>query len=1183
MAGRATRVQHVWRCLATSCVVLLVLEVQPARSQASLLERFRFDAWTADDGLPDVPGNALLRTDDGFLWVGTARGLYRFDGVRFTPAEELGPSWLPGRVVSRLVDDGDGGLWIGTEGDGIARYRHGVVTRIGVAEGLPDPRVSALMRDRAGRLWVGTAAGAAIVDGVTVTTLDGPGGRVHAFLERPDGAVYIGGGSWGLTIWRHGRHAPAPAAMAALRPYSLTDDGDGRVWAGEVDGLVDISDLDRPRRSAPLAGRFVVSLARDHDGRVWIGTIGSGLYVMHRGRVDRLDGVADLSGDAMAQLLPDVDGSVWIGLRDGIGRLQERLLRTVQPGDRSVLWAVHPEADGTVLAAGNLGVFRIGRDYASMTRVPFRKGVVTDLLRSRDGALWVAVDRGVVRVTRHGTETVLDPDAPAGRTHSLFEAADGAVWIAHSEAGVVRVEGARITPLALPPGQDGRQVWAIAQDRQGGLWFGGTGLVRYADGAFRVYGEQDGLPGRDVISITVDGDSLWIGGYTVGLTLFRDGRFTPFEPHHPGLHRQAYATVVAGDDLWISSDLGLQRLSRSELLAVADGRRSSFGVRTFDRADGLFGLSFLRAGQHGAARAADGRLWFATAAGVVHFDPADRRFRPRLHPLRLERVVVDDQPVAPGTRLDLENGAGRRRLRFAFTSPSLATPRRLRFRYRLEGYDRDWVEAGGRRSAEYTNLPGGSYRLRVQAFEEGAPPDSGVALATPVMLAPYYWEASWFRALLVALVGGVLWVIHRARVARLQRLAQRLQATVDARTRELREAHDVLERRVVERTAQLADEYAERVRLEQTLAQTQKLDSIGRLAGGLAHDLNNLLTVILGYASFAGRVVVGTVRDDIRQIGIAGERAASLTRQLLTFARRHDVEPRHVDLNGIVRELEPMLRRLLGEHIELVTGLDAGLGAVYADPHQIEQVVVNLAINARDAMPAGGRLTIRTGNDAGTGSVFLAVRDTGTGIAEDVRQRMFEPFFTTKPPGEGTGLGLATCYGIVTQANGAITVDSAIGRGTEMRVSLPRANAMPESLDDVTDDDVIVASERRTVLVVEDDLPVRGMTERTLRELGHRVLVAADGEEALAVAAACDTRIDLVLTDLIMPRLGGLHLATRLRQRWPDVGILFVSGFDEVGLEATLPPNAGLMAKPLRPASLARRVQDALERGHRVA
>ena len=1164
-------------------VLVLLVWRPPAVAQPGLTDQFRFEAWTAHDGLPEAAANALLRSSDGFLWVGTARGLYRFDGQRFTRAAEYGTPWLPSRVISRLVDDGDGGLWIGTEGDGVARYRRGVVTRIGVADGLPDPRVSALMRDRSGRLWVGTAGGVAIVDGTSVSSLDRPGGRVHAFLERPDGRIYIAGRGWGLTIWQQGRHVPAPTALVDLHPYSLVDDGEGRVFAGEMTGLVDISDLERPRRVAALAGRFVAAMARDREHRVWIGAPGSGLYVMRRGVVERFDGVTDMAGDAMDQLLPDDDGSLWFGLRDGVGRLQQRLLLTVRPADRSMLWAVQADDDGTILAGGNRGLYRIARDHTTITPVPFRPGIVVDLLRDRDDALWVAIGAGVVRLSKHGTEIVLDPDARKGQTRSLFESADGAIWIAHSEAGVVRVDAGHKTALQFPAGQDGRRVWAIAQDTQGAMWFGGDTLVRYANGAFRVYDERHGLPARDVISISVDGDDLWLGGYTAGLTLFHQGRFTPFGPRHAGLHPQVYSTVSSGDDLWISSDMGLQRLSRPQLLAVAEGRRASFDVRSFDRTDGLLGLSFLRGGQHGATRTPDGRLWFANATGLVHLDPFDRRLRPTVHQVFLEEVVADGQPRTPASRVDLSGGAGRGRLSFVFTSPSLTASRRLRFRYKLDGYDHDWVEAGARRTADYTNLPGRAYQLHVQAYEDGAPPEASAALAVPVVLEPYYWERTWFLALLAVTCSGVLLAFHRVRLARLRYLAGQLQATVDARTRELREAHDILEQRVAERTASLTAEYAERARLEQTLAQTQKLDSIGRLAGGLAHDLNNMLTAILGYAAFAARGVAGTARDDIRQINIAGERAASLTRQLLTFARRQDVQPRALDLNGIVRELEPMLRRLLGAHIELVTCLDPALGVAQADPHQIEQVVVNLAINARDAMPSGGRLTIGTRNDDEHHAVTLAVRDTGTGIPDHVRPRIFEPFFTTKAAGQGTGLGLATCYGIVAKAGGSIAVESTVGLGTTMRVSLPRVAVAPDEVDAVENDDVIVATERRTVLLVEDDALVRGMVERTLRELGHLVLVAVDGAHALEIAAAYEAAVDLVLTDLSMPRMSGLSLAAQLRQRWPNVGILFLSGLDDMASGRVLPADAGLILKPLRPGALARRVQDALERPHHVA
>ncbi len=349
----------------------------------------------------------------------------------------------------------------------------------------------------------------------------------------------------------------------------------------------------------------------------------------------------------------------------------------------------------------------------------------------------------------------------------------------------------------------------------------------------------------------------------------------------------------------------------------------------------------------------------------------------------------------------------------------------------------------------------------------------------------------------------------------------------------------------------------ERRRLEEQLMQSQKLEAIGKLAGGVAHDFNNLLVVIIGCAELAmlGLPADSPVHTDLEEILKASRRASGLTRQLLTFARRQVSEPQLLDLNSLILDLEKMLQRLIREDIHLQTRPASGLWPVWVDPGQIEQVIVNLVVNARDAMPDGGQVTIATENVQlaaqnvvlnGTLSpgdyVLLAVTDTGRGMSAEVRRQAFEPFFTTKAPGQGTGLGLATCYGIIKQHHGAIAIDSEVGQDTRVRIYLPRAQATNEATILLPEAE---ASWRggETVLLVEDDPAVRTLTAKMLRAQGYEVLDVENGTAALAlIDSSADPAIDLLLTDLVMPRLGGLELIEQLQQRRPAVRVLLMSG-----------------------------------------
>jgi PAS domain S-box-containing protein len=369
----------------------------------------------------------------------------------------------------------------------------------------------------------------------------------------------------------------------------------------------------------------------------------------------------------------------------------------------------------------------------------------------------------------------------------------------------------------------------------------------------------------------------------------------------------------------------------------------------------------------------------------------------------------------------------------------------------------------------------------------------------------------------------------------------------------------------------------QRRELEARLREAQKMESLGRLAGGVAHDFNNLLTAILGSAELLRHELPegSRQRAELDEIASSGERAARLTSQLLAFARRQPLALRVVDLGALVRGMEGLLRRLLRDGIELVFEAGPGPATVRAASEQLEQVVVNLVVNARDALEGAGRITIETARDGDT--VQLAVSDTGAGMSEEVQRRAFEPFFTTKPPGQGTGLGLATCYGIVEQSGGTIAAESSPGRGTTVRIRLPYAEPEPEAAE-------APAREARrahsgTVLLVEDEPAVRRIATLALRRAGHRVLEATDAHEALRIAEAGAEEVDLLVTDVVMPGMGGRALAARLRERRPELPVLFVSGYteDEALRREIEALRAAFLPKPFTPEKLRAKVEELLD------
>ena len=446
-----------------------------------------------------------------------------------------------------------------------------------------------------------------------------------------------------------------------------------------------------------------------------------------------------------------------------------------------------------------------------------------------------------------------------------------------------------------------------------------------------------------------------------------------------------------------------------------------------------------------------------------------------------------------------------------------------------------------------------------------------------------------------------------------------LATAFNAMVEKLRESQRELERKVQERTAQLEEanhqlellsashaekrSVAEKERAdaiealhdtEKQLFQSQKLEAVGRLAGGISHDFNNLLTVILGYTDISKRNLKegDPLLRNLDEIGKASERAASLTRQLLAFSRKQVMQPKVFDMNTVVNDLKKMLRRMIGEDIELRVSSQTDLGNIKADPVQLEQVIMNLVVNARDAMPKGGKLSIETSNvyldesyarehvSVEPGEyVMLAISDTGCGMDEETRQRIFEPFFTTKESGKGTGLGLSMVYGIVKQSGGNIWVYSEVGRGTTFKIYFPRVTAEAEEYKR-SGDAVEVPKGCETILLVEDAALVRTLARQVLETAGYCVLEAASAEAALRICENINgTRIDLLLTDVVMPGMSGNDMSKILLARQPDMPVLYMSGYTDEAIvqHGVLEAGINFLQKPFSPGALASKVREVLD------
>jgi len=739
--------------------------------------QFGHDVWTSDSGLPQNSITAILQTRDGYLWLGTQEGLVRFDGVRFTIFDTRNTKALNDDWVQALLESRDGTLWIGTVTGLARRSNREFLPPLGGE--LDRATVTALFEGRDGSVWVGSSAGLTRFSGALSRSYplpEGlPGGRILSIAEDARGALWVGG-AWGAARLENGRLEPwrvrdgFPGSAFAM----LADPQSG-LWVGTGRGLAHVRGRSTQTWAFEdgLTNNMVRALARDRDGSLWLATDG-GLFRFRDGRFLRHGESDGLSSNRILSLLEDREGSLWVGTADGgLDRIREQrvALYTEAEGlSDARMWSVFEDSRGNLWAGtaeGTLNRMPPGSDRFE----PVAKlgASVMAIAEDPSGALWVGTrGAGLVRLSGGRTTRYTAAEGLSGNwVSSVLVDRRGAVWVGTMGSGVNRIENGAITAFRAPVALGSDAVFSIFEDLAGSLWIGtfGGGVTRYADGGFRTFTTKDGLAHDVVMSTFQDSEGTYWFATRGGLSRHRDGRFTTYRQKEGVFHDAAQRVIEDGRGyLWLTSNRGVFRVSQGELAAAARDPGRISDAATFTTATGMM-LAECNNTQHGAWRSRDGRLWFATIKGLVMADPARIELDPVPPNVVIENVTADGQPLALGETLSLP--AGTRKLEVAYTAPTFRNPRAVRFRYRLEGFEKEWVDAGPRRTAYYTNLPPGRYRFSVRAAnEDGVWNETGAA--SDVVHARHLYQTAWFRGLALALLAVAGAALYRLRVRRLE-------------------------------------------------------------------------------------------------------------------------------------------------------------------------------------------------------------------------------------------------------------------------------------------------------------------------------------------------------------------------------------------------------------------------------
>jgi len=1100
------------------------------------ISQYAHNSWTIRNGFFKGLISSIAQTPDGYLWLGTEFGLLRFDGVRFIQWTPPGAERLPGAWIASLFTARDGTLWIGTR-EGLASWDGAKLTRY---PELDQQNVASLLEDREGTIWAGTVgrpAGWLCTIRSGKTQCHGQDGSlglgVLSLYEDAMGDLWAGAAS-GLRLWK--TSPPKRYTTASGELTSMVQGDDGVLLVATRAGILQLAgEMLVPYRIHGVAAPRYGRLLRDRDGGLWIGTTGEGLIHLHHGRTDVFSRLEGLSSDEVGSMFEDREGNIWVATYGGLDRFRE------------------------------LPVVTVSAKQGLLT------DVVSSVLAAKDGSVWLAGRNGLGRWKDGKVATFRKSDGlPDDSTMSLYEDDGGRIWVA-TYGGLARFEGGRFVPVQAdvtggdvritgyadrqwvshPRGllhlTDGRLVeefpWsrlgrdrtasALVVDRQrGGLWLGfylGHGVVYFRNGQVRTsYTGAEGPGEHRVADLQLDPDGTLWAATDAGLSMIQQGRIATLTSKN-GLPCDAIHWKMEADDhsTWLYTACGLVRISRTELDVWIANPKHMVQVTVFDGSDGvrLHANPFSSYTPH-VAKSVDGKLWFTAGDGVSIFDPRQLPFNKLPPPVHIEKVIAD-RKVMSNARLP----ALTRDLEIEYTALSLVAPEKNRFKYKLEGYDRDWQDAGNRRQAFYTNLPPRKYRFRVIACNNsGVWNEAGDTLEFSI--APAYYQTNWFRAACVAGFLILLWLGYQLRLRHVQLESRKLRDVIetipayvwsalpdgsvdffnrrwlefsgfsqdqalgwgwmDALHPEDRARLDEAWRAAVasgepmEAEARMrgadgqyrwllfrsvplrngsgkivkwygksmdiealkrAEQERERLRqLESDMAHMNRVSMMGELAASVAHEVNQPLTGIVSNGSACIRLLAGQsphveeALEGLRDIVRDGKRAGEVIARIRAMTKRAATPKERLDLNEVVREVLVLVRDEAKKRaVSILTEFADGLAPVMGDRVQLQQVVLNLVMNAMEAMSSvSGRpreLVIHIGNVDG-GQVQVTVEDSGVGLDPKTSSKIFEPFYTTKS--SGMGMGLSICRSIVQSHEGRIWATAKEGPGTRFHFSLPQ-------------------------------------------------------------------------------------------------------------------------------------------------
>lgn len=755
--------------------------------------------WGTEQGLPESRIQAISQTSDGYLWIGTPAGLVRFDGVRFVTFDRANTPAFRDDNIRALCPSKDGSLWIGTTGGGLIHYRNGSFQAFGSESGLSNGFVRAIHEDRRGNLWVGTDRGFFRVAGDRAIRLDGnaavPYAAVGSIYEDRAGQVWLGGSK--LFRIAEGQLIEYPYRGGGLVPYvtSIQEARDGKLWLA-AGGRLNLLINDARVRVSPrgLPSGISASIVREgRDGTLWIGSLGGGLVRLGEGQSVVYSYPDILPDNTILSFFEDRDGNLWIGTQDGLVRFSRSSVTTISRRDgllNESVSAIYQDRSQTlwiIAETGRIYRYSDGRLSPFFLPEPVRNSRVQTIIEDRSGALWFGtVGEGAIHL-KNGKVTVYTTREGLRQNsiRAFLEDRQGNLWIA-TGSGLNKWDGSRFASYYVDDGLSYGGTRALLEDRSGAIWIGtDRGMSVFLQGKFQPNPVVPELANEKIWALHEDLEgALWMGTQGLGLFRLKNGKLAHFTVRE-GISQKSIHSITEDKNgrLWMSGPAGIFSVARRDLDAVADGKLAAVSLSEYGTAEGLISNQMSGGVQPAGCLAVNGMLWFPSVKGAVVIDPSVGRPESTL-PVHIEELVVDDQPLAPGK---ISIPAGRGRLEIHYTAVNLRAPERVRFKYKLDGFDRMWSAPSPRRAAYYTGLPPGDYRFRVMATEGSAQAGSEASVAFTWQ--PHFYQTQWFYAACVLCCAALLWLLFRLWAHQTQ---ARYKLVLEERTRLAREMHDTV-------------------------------------------------------------------------------------------------------------------------------------------------------------------------------------------------------------------------------------------------------------------------------------------------------------------------------------------------------------------------------------------------------